>query len=246
MIVDALDNESDRLLEPVNESKVLDSLSAKGELPADLYEVSIDAGMLEVYEKKAEDERKLIERTVRFRDAEQHFTQKHDGELELPLISLFSKHIEHKFAARSFTLLVAGIRNGTHMHVSQAWRIYDGSPAAVAASQAPLDTLRNFADEFGFPFSCGQQSGKFILQSKIAGKSLQDDVEIVFKNPTNRPKKIKCVVSHFDSRSNDGTLVGSLVYVVDLIKYKRSLALHAWESERFEDLSSPMGTWQKK
>jgi hypothetical protein len=245
MIANVLDSESEKLLDPVDETRVLESLSKKGELPADLYDVSIDEGLLEFFGKKADSERKLIERTIKYRDNEQHFTQKHDGFGEFPLISLFSKRVECKFAARSFTMLVAGLRNGTYMHVSQAWRLYDDSLMKFAATDTLLEMLEKFADVFGITFTTGGQSGRFFVQSKVESKSIEDSIEFELQNDSGKSRKFSFVVSQFDSGAKDGTRLGSLIYAIDLIKYRHVLTAHGWEMERFDEFHTPMGTWKK-
>lgn len=244
-IVDALDNESEKLLDPVDQPKVLDSLSAKGQLPADLYDIVIDDGLLEYFGKKSKTESMLIERAVKFRDAEHHFSQNY-GELgEFPLISLFSKHVESRYSARSFTLLVAGLRNGTLLHVSQAWRIYDDSAINLSPNETLLDLLKKFAEVYGVVFTLSGRSGKFFLQSSVDGRSIEDSIDIELKQETGKQKRFKIVVSDYKSRTAEGKNLGSLVYAIDLIKYGTSLSSHGWETEKFEDLHAPMGGWQK-
>jgi len=244
-IVDALDNESERLLDPIDQPKVLDSLSAKGQLPADLYDVVIDEGLLEYFGKKSKSESLLIERAIKFRDAEQHFTQTY-GELgEFPLISLFSKRVENRFPAKSFTLLVAGLRNGTLLHVSQAWRIYDDSAVNLGSAETLLDLLKRFAEVYGVVFTLSGRSGKFFLQSSVDGRSIEDSIDIELKEEPGREKRFKIVVSDYKSRTQDGKNLGSLVYAIDLIKYGSALKAHGWDNEKFEDLHTPMGDWQK-
>jgi len=239
LIVDALDCESDRLFAPINETAVFADLSAKGELPADLYEVAIDQGIDEFFGKKADQEKKLIESAVKHRDEEQHFTQKHSDRGETPLISLYSKRFESRYPARTFTLLVTGIRNGTLMSVSNAWRLYDDVFIANRGTRTLLDSLENFANEYGMTISTGGQTGKLILQCRMQGR-IEETVSVDLEKPSGKLRQFNFVISHFISQAKDGPKWGSLVYAIDLNKYKRTLVGHGWEAERLEDFQTPI------
>jgi len=244
MIVDALDSESEKLFAPINQAAVLDNLSKKGELPADLYEVSVDEGIDDFFGKKAENEKKLIASTVKHGDEQQHFTQKHSEHGEIPLISLYCKHFENKYPARNFTLLVTGLRNGTLMSVSNAWRLYDDVFAKTKAAPTLLDLLETFANEYGMNVSTGGETDKLILQCQIRGK-IEDNVNVELENPSGRSKEFKFVISHFISQAKNGQKWGSLVYAIDLNKYKRALLSHGWEGEQLVDFTTAIETRPK-
>src|ERR1700730_15916547 len=122
-IADFLDAESDRLLSPTNTDLALGRLAERGDLPSDLYEISIIKNVSDIYGSKFPLEKSLIETTVRDFAQEQHYgppRKPHDP----AMISLFVRSFRTKWLLKNFVMLVAAKREGFKLHVHQAWRIY--------------------------------------------------------------------------------------------------------------------------
>lgn len=231
-ISDVIDKELDVLSSTQNSDSVLIDLAAKGEIPSDLYEVSIIPNVRQIYEEKWYAEQDLIITTIRESDQEQHFGQESD-EQNPALISLFSKSYSEKIPHNSFTMLVAAKRDGMTLHVHQAWRIYEDEVKTKDA-QNLIEVWRRFSNVFGIEFEVGGKKGKFIVNS-----NLPDDVEVIrqidvqaafFIDGRGRrvPKPMHFLVSNFVTERPNKTVEASLTVAVDLKKYGSSLKNHGW------------------
>jgi hypothetical protein len=237
-IVDFLDDEAESLDEPVDQGRVLESLSAKGELPNDLYEVIVDGQVVDLYQNRRLDV-ELIRATVRNPDRQYHFVPQ-DGDPEgVPLVSLFAKHFSHKYLHRSFTLLLSGLRVGLHVHVSSAWRVY--ADAIPGPSKTLLELLKRFAEEFGLNIRCDGEIGKFFQKVLSEGRqtlsppSYELHIDDNQGQPLTKDHQIRVSLIHHDKRRPDGMQASILVYAINLVKYANALALHGWGHERSED-----------
>ncbi len=162
---DALDTECDSLIGPTDSESALKRLSERGELPSDLFEIRIIPNLKEFHGRKFQTEKELIERTIRSPDQEQHFGPPATAD-EPFLISLFAKYIPNEYPLRSFTMLVAGQRNGLMLDVHQAWRIYPDKVDLSGVTNL-VDMLRRFSDVFGAEIELGGKKGNFILAANL-------------------------------------------------------------------------------
>ena len=227
---DALDIKRDSLFVSFDSRPVLLRLSNKGELPSDLYQIEIIEPIGQFHGRKFLREKELIERTVRLPDQEQHY-----GPPETPeepfLISLFAKAIPNQYPLRSFTMLVAGQRNGLVLNVHQAWRIY---PTIVNLDgiSSLVEILSRFADVFGAEIQVGDQKGHFI---RVANLPKNEELRTTFNIsipilvPGKKSVNRTITVTSFVQRNPLGeTNQAALIIGIDLNRYRDVLASHGW------------------
>jgi hypothetical protein len=229
-ITDFLDSEGDALLGPVNQEAALDSLSSKGELPSDLFKVELDntcaAVLTDVFKEDYPEEIQRIEDTVRHPDAEQHFGPTEE-EGNPTLVSLFIKEFKHKFPLKTYTILVAGAREGLSFKVVQAWRIYSHLVHTEGADSI-VQLLERFSNSFGVELEAGGKKGNFILvadfpidggfHTKVQFVSQKD------KNGEEIPNNRSAMITSFMRFNSDGKMAkAALVVGVDIAKYKKAL-----------------------
>jgi hypothetical protein len=226
-LADALDFESNSLIEETNDSATFERLADKGELPSDLFEINIIGNIKDFLGKKYDVERKFIEDTIRLPDSEQHYGPPVDQNDPF-LISLFSKRFPNKNPKNSFTMLVAGERsNGVELSVHQAWRIYKDKSYFEGVVDL-VDMLRRFADEFGAEIEVGGKEGHFFLTADIPNNnSLQYKIKLDNKWHGSK-KRNEITVTHFIQNGQCGTKRAALIVAIDLMKYRKMLKLHGW------------------
>jgi hypothetical protein len=221
-ISEILDRERDALIEPKDVRPALERLSTRGTLPSDLFEVNILHDIPKFHLGNYPREENYILATVKTPDKEQHFGPP-SVEGQPFLVSLFAKHFADKFPLRSFTMLVAGQRNGLALDVLQAWRIYPDFD--VQGADTLVDMLRKFSDQFGVEVTVGEQKGHFILTA-------QTDREISAEWNVNEGETAKkgnqqhrSISVSFFRQVNPVTKLAqsSLIVAIDLNKYRRFL-----------------------
>jgi hypothetical protein len=225
-LCDALDQESDALLDPVNSEAALERLAKKGDLPSDLYRVEIIPHIAQFCGKKFANEQRLIEETVRAPDLEQHYgppKNPHDPYL----ISIFTKTFHDKYPTKSFIMLVAGARKNLTLEVHQAWRLYPEDLGSLVGVTSPLDMLKKFAAVFGTDMTIGDQHGKFILLGDVPDGH---GVHVLGKLPVIKGKtKRTFTISFFrQAQPEFGPHKAALVVGIDLDKYRAALETHGW------------------
>ena len=226
-LADALDSESNSLIEETNDSATIKRLADKGELPSDIFEINIIDTIKNYFGRKYDVERKLIEDTIRLPDSEQHYGPPLESNDPF-LISLFSKHFPSRNPKNSFTMLVAGERsNGVKLSIHQAWRIYKDKSYFEGVTDL-VDMLRRFADEFGAEIEVGEKKGHFFLTADIPGSNpIQYNIHIDNKKSVStKPHEI--IVTHFVQTDQYGKKRAALIVAIDLIKYRKTLKLHGW------------------
>lgn len=220
---DALDFECNSLIGEVDNSATLQRLADKGELPSDLYEINIGSNIKNFFGRKYDAEKKLIENTIRLPDSEQHYGQQSDTNDPF-LISLFARYFPNKYPNNSFTLLVAGQRNGVALTVNQAWRIYKDSISLEGVTDL-VDMLRRFADKFGAEIEFNGKKGNFFLTVDSPINSTLN-----FKVENSNPKLKKHIVINYYIKKNieASSNQASLVLAINLNEYRKLLKLHGW------------------
>ena len=160
-IGDALDQEADGLEGPLDVDAALRRLAASGDLPGDMYEISINPAIANWLGRDYDLEVKLIEEAVRRPDREQHYgaTAKIN---EPSFVSLFLKRFSTRWPFKDFQLLVVAGRNGMVLDVHQAWRIF---PSLMNTSSATslVDVLKMFTSEYGAPITWEGRTASFFL-----------------------------------------------------------------------------------
>jgi hypothetical protein len=221
---DFLDSERERLIGRTNSNDALLRLSAKGELPSDLYNVQIIPNVSSFLGRKFPQEKVLIEQTVRSPDEEQHYGPLHDPQNSF-LISLFAKTFEDKYPARTFIMLVVGERRGLNFIVHQAWRVYPDKVDVVGAVDL-IDLLRRFANAFGHDIEVGGERGRFIHFANIRpGEKVPNTIK--YGNPKKKPRLIT-VSYFFQNTAIGGHRRVALAIGVDLDEYREMLKSYGW------------------
>lgn len=232
-IIDFLDNECDKLIANVDEDQALKRLSNKGELPSDLYNISIIPNIADFYGDKYFQEEQLIIKTVKYPDQEKHFGISSDQE-KPSLISLFLKFIPNIYIWKSFNMLVVGQRSGIDFEVHQTWRLYKDI-IDIKAGEDLVDVLRNFAEKFGANISVGNKTGKFILITDIPKGEIVtstfkiENNDLNSKNINSNKDTKNYSISHFMQNNEIGNMnSAALVMAIDLSQYEKYIKLHGW------------------
>jgi hypothetical protein len=213
-ISEFLDEESEKLLAPLDTQSALVRLAERGDLPSDLYEVRIVENIAAFHGKNFDLEKQIIESTIRDPDREQHYGLG-SKPYEPRLISLFLRYFRTKWPHKDFHMLVAGQRDGLILNIHQAWRIYI-SRVDVAGAQQPIDWLQRFADRYGVPLNIRGITSTFFLFTEA---NVPTEVKW---NTGPKPKTIQ--VTRFDQW--DGITrkaQAALVVGIDLDKYEATL-----------------------
>jgi len=160
-IADYLDEESDKLIPPPNTESALFRLAQRGDLPSDLYEITIIQNVVDIYGKQFPLEKEIIETTIRAPTLEQHYGPARNPN-EPVMASLFLRSFRTRWPLKDFLVIVVAERVGLQLVVHQAWRIY---PRKVNFSgvHTPVEWLQRFADYYGFEIEVGEKKGHFFL-----------------------------------------------------------------------------------
>lgn len=230
---EAIDHELDALTDSGDQASVLRRLSEKGQLPSDLYHVNIAPTIEDIYRKKWFRERVLIDKTIRHADTEQHLVPPADGQTT-NLVSLFAKYFPDKHPLRSYTMLVAGQREGLNLAVYYAWRLYSDRVNMSGATDL-VDLLRRFTAEFGVDFKVKDFQGNFLVETELPeGEQMQHSIEVLPLIVTDaRGRKVerssrRISLTFLLSKHSNGGLAASLTTAVDLDRYQAALEAHGW------------------
>jgi hypothetical protein len=163
---EALDHEAEALDPDVDFESAIQRLSERGQLPSDLFDISISEELLRIgYGDRAEQERKYILDTIRSPHSEQHFpvsTADHPTS-----VSLFGRDFPAKPRRAGFYHVVTGLRIGPVLDVRQAWRMYEDEIDLVRA-RTLRGALQSFAERYGVMLKIDRQIGKFIYFATVA------------------------------------------------------------------------------
>jgi hypothetical protein len=223
-IADALDEASDELLVS-DDNAVLRALAERGDLPSDLYQVSIYKSLAEVLGRHLANEEKIIKETVRAPEKEQHFgaaegPDSEDGEM----LSLFVRTFPNKYPAKGFTLLVAGQRYGTLLQVVQAWRLYPDL-IDLADAKDPLGMMRRFAEAYGVPINVNGEIGVFLYSETPETK---DGFSWNIKTVDKGGRASKVMLCQFGAKKPGADVVHAISMGIDLVKYTKAMNAKGW------------------
>ena len=218
---DLLDVELDTLIAPSNSEEALERLSTRGSLPSDLFKIEIVNQVSDFHGRKFDREERLIQKTVRSPDREQHYGPSIGPDVPA-MISLFAKYFPNEYPIRSFTMLVAGQRNGLTLRIHQAWRVYpdialDGAPTLV-------DLLHCFSDQFGFELTVGDKTGNFFLSAALPQDI--EDFEATFEvrpESVGKNRRKRLTFSYFFQHAKPAGPKAALLVAIDLDKYRSFL-----------------------
>jgi hypothetical protein len=211
-ISDFLDSESDRLSRPIDTTSALSRLAERGDLPSDLYEISVVKNISDALGSDFALEKQLIEATVRAPTAEQHYGPSR-RQNEPTMISLFVRSFRTKWPLRDFIMLVGGLRDGFKLSVQQAWRIYP-TRVDLAGAYTPIEMLQRFANEYGAEIEVGNKKGHFFLFAERPPDGFK------YEAPSDKPTEV--MVSHF-TQQRGGIPFAAMLVAVDLDKYRKTL-----------------------
>jgi len=212
-ISDFLDSEADRLSRPIDITSALSRLAERGDLPSDLYEISVVKNISDALGSDFALEKQLIEATVRAPTAEQHYGPS-KRQNEPTMISLFVRSFRTKWPLRDFIMLVGGQRDGFKLHVQQAWRIYP-TRVNLAGAETPIEMLQRFANEYGAEIEVDNRKGHFFLFAERPPNGFK------YEAPSNRPAEV--MVTQF-LQQRGGIPFAAMIIAVDLDKYRKTLA----------------------
>jgi len=220
-----LDEESEKLVGPMDISGANSRLIASGSYPTDLYEIVVIQNIKDFFGKKYDRERLLIERTIQAPSRAQHFGPP-AGRDQPHLISLFTRRFFTPYPHKDFTMLVAGQRgDGKKLHVHQAWRLYD-SKLNLQNPADLVDLLRRFAEKYGAEIPIDGVTGHFFLTARKMAPTKVD-----FR-VAGRPRLV--TVTQFAQADTDGKGIhAALITAIDLDKYAETLASLDTDGIRF-------------
>lgn len=212
-LAEAIDHQTDALIEAHQERSPVDRLSDKGLLQSDVFDVTFEQPLMENFSWRWSIESELALEAVKRPHKEQSLGQP-DQPRELALVTIFARFFKHLFPARSFWMLVVGKRVGVEFRVSQVWRAY---PAELDLRDctSPLDVLQLLAEKFGHAVKLNGISGKFFsVASKNELSSAQHKIEITQSQTDDLTATI------FAQEGPDGTK-DFLIVPINLTKYFR-------------------------
>jgi hypothetical protein len=212
---EALDEESERLLGPTDTVAALKRLAERGDLPSDLYEISIIENISEFFGREFELERDLIEATIRQPSREQHYGRAQSAR-EPSLVSLFYREFSTPHPYKDFGMLVAAAREGLMLTVHQAWRIYQSAVHTQGASDL-VGLLRRFSDTYGVEIDLDGVKGRFFF---AADKPPPRNIHLDMRG---KPGAIS--ISQFNQKNvaAQGAPKAFLVMSTDLVRYRETL-----------------------
>jgi hypothetical protein len=213
-VADFLDQEADTLIGPLDTQAALRRLAESGDLPTDLYEITLAGGQFDWLGKRLGLESELIEATIRRPHREQHYGR--GSQREPSLVSLFSHSFKTKWPFKDFTLLVAAHRDNLVLTVFQAWRLY---PAFVDVHRSPtlVDLLEKFASVYGANFTADGRKASFFL---TLNKPLPAKFEM---EPSPRPSRTFTICQFVQQSGPLVAPTAALVVAIDLDRYTETL-----------------------
>jgi hypothetical protein len=216
-VLDYLDSEIEEStrLDEKTEREVLTRLSARGELPTDLYTVKIQNNSV-VQEFKKDD--RLVTETIKRPDMAYNFGASY-------CTSIFAKYYKEKFEHNSFILLVVGKREGLTFNVNQVWWLYNDILSGNSFTDA-LELLKYLVEKFGVEVDFHGRTSKFFVD--VVAKS-ETEFQVRFdKSRLKKSKKGKSgfFAFHVLSPSPEGDSNFSIFFAIDIEKYRDYIAKH--------------------
>lgn len=206
-----------------NLARVREDLANRGDLPSDLYRIHIIQGIAKFHGVKFDQEKALIEETIRIPDKEQHYGPL--GDDGPALVSLFAKSIvDEKFPGRSFVMLVAGQRSGMQLNIHQAWRLYPDSFDPVGVNDL-MDLLRRFIQVFGMEVKARGVSGKIF---EVPDFRPGDEVESTLNPGKPGERRLFSTTWFVHPRVRPEDEQRALIMGVDLTLYRDYLIRHGY------------------
>ena len=225
---DFLDKEAEVLVGPSDTEAALHRLAEAGDLPSDMYEVSVDPGIANWLGSRYDLERALIGATIRLPDRQQHYARSKDPTTP-SLVSLFFRRFRTKWPFKDFGMLVVGSRNGLILNVTQAWRIFP-SLFDVQAANSLVDMLEMFTKKYGpKKMTWAGKTGSFFL---TVDEPLPPRRTYTLSELGHGEHHIllSSIVQH-----QDGRATAALVTAIDIMKYDRDLQRMAVSASEIKD-----------
>jgi hypothetical protein len=225
-IIDYIDTELEKsmTLDKKEERNILVKLSNEARLPTDLYQIKIvDNNIKKIYSAEINNEMPLLKETVKMPDLIYNFN--YDQNSRQKDISIFAKYYKDKYSFNSFYFIVIGRRNGLNFIIDQAWKLYNDLFLNRPFNDA-LDLLKEFVNEFGIEMEFHGEISKFFL-SAIAKTGNEFKIKVGGKKITRDKKRnTNITVFHFVKNISQSDKNYSLLFAIDLNKYRDYLAKH--------------------
>jgi hypothetical protein len=219
-VLDYLDNEIEKStkLNKKTEKEILTRLSARGELPTDLYTVKIKNDIVsKEFPELFENENRITE-TVKNPDMAYNFGTNYSA-------SIFAKFYKGKYEYNNFFLLVVGERKGLTFIVSQVWCLYNDIVSENSFTDA-LELLKYFVEKFGVEANFHERTEKFFIDVVAKNKN---EFQIRFnkdKLKSSKKKESEFLVCHFLGPIPEDNNNLSIFYAIDIEKYKNYISKH--------------------
>jgi len=221
-VLDYLDDELEKStkLEEKTEKEILKRLSARGELPTDLYTVNIQNTIaIKEFQNIYKKNEALITETIKKPDMAYNFGANYCA-------SIFAKFYKEKYEYNSFFLLVVGKREGLTFIVDQVWWLYNDMISGSSFTNA-LELFKYFVENFGVEVDFHGRTSKFFIDA-IA----KDEKEFDIKMYQNKLKKSErkssgFIACHFIGHIPDSTDNFIIFFAIDIEKYKDYITRHS-------------------
>jgi len=214
-IIDYLDDELEKStrLDAKTENEVLTKLSARGELPTDLYKIKWqNTAVINRFKELRDKDKSLISETVKAPDLSYNFGQNYGA-------SIFAKFYKDRLDYHSFFLLVVGKREGLIFTIDQVWWLQNDLITGNTFPNA-LELLRYFVEIFGVEVKCQGETSKLFINVNAQNKN---EFEIDLKSSYKSQKGAKEVIScHYLGKDDENEY--SIFFAIDMEKYKEYLA----------------------
>jgi len=213
-IIDYLDDElyKSTRLDEKTEKDVLIKLSARGELPTDLYTVQWqDDAIVNKFKDLRNRDQNLITNTIKIPDLSYNFGLNYG-------VSIFAKFYKEKYDYHSFFILVVGKREGLIFTVDQVWWLQNDLLTGHTFSDA-LELLQYFVENFGVEVNCQGKTSKLFIDVNAQSKNeFQINMNTLHRTKKGTQEVVTC---HFEGQENDNKY--SVFFAIDIEKYKEYL-----------------------
>jgi len=221
-VLDYLDDELEKStkLEDKTEKEILNRLSARGELPTDLYTVNIQNTIAtKKFQNIFKKNEALITETIKKPDMTYNFGANYCA-------SIFAKFYKGKYEYNSFFLLVVGKREGLTFIVNQVWQLYNDMVSGNSFNNA-LDLLKHFVENFGVEVDFQGEISKFFI-NVIA----KDEKEFNIRINENKLKEFEkkrsgFITYHYIGQVPDSNDKYIIFFAIDTEKYMDYITRHS-------------------
>lgn len=221
-VLDYLDDELEKStkLEEKTEKEILNRLSARGELPTDLYTINIQNTIaIKKFQNIFKKNEALITETIKKPDMAYNFGANYCA-------SIFTKFYKEKYEYNSFFLLVVGKREGLTFIVNQVWCLFNDMVSGNSFNNA-LELLKYFVENFGVEVDFHGRTSKFFIDA-IAKNEKEFNIRMDRnKLKESEKKRSGFIAYHYighDPDNNDNFII---FFAIDTEKYMDYITRHS-------------------